>query len=43
MFDKMLLNVQFFVGVVYQDNLGEQKGIKIIFFVWRDKEMDSDQ
>uniref|UniRef100_A0A2K5IV77 CDK5 regulatory subunit-associated protein 2 n=1 Tax=Colobus angolensis palliatus TaxID=336983 RepID=A0A2K5IV77_COLAP len=41
--DKMLLNAQPPVGVAYQDNPGEQKGIKTTSSAWRDKEMDSDQ
>ncbi|KAL4825459.1 hypothetical protein H8958_001529 [Nasalis larvatus] len=41
--DKMLLNAQPPVGAAYQDNPGEQKGIKTISSAWRDKEMDSDQ
>ncbi|XP_031510323.1 CDK5 regulatory subunit-associated protein 2 isoform X4 [Papio anubis] len=41
--DKMLLNAQPPVGAAYQDNPGEQKGIKTTSSAWRDKEMDSDQ
>uniref|UniRef100_A0A2K6LKW4 CDK5 regulatory subunit-associated protein 2 n=1 Tax=Rhinopithecus bieti TaxID=61621 RepID=A0A2K6LKW4_RHIBE len=41
--DKMLLNAQPPVGAAYQDNPGEQKGIKTTSSAWSDKEMDSDQ
>ncbi|XP_011946880.1 PREDICTED: CDK5 regulatory subunit-associated protein 2 isoform X3 [Cercocebus atys] len=41
--DKMLLNAQPPVGAAYQDNPGEEKGIKTTSSAWRDKEMDSDQ
>ncbi|XP_006865738.1 PREDICTED: CDK5 regulatory subunit-associated protein 2 [Chrysochloris asiatica] len=41
--DKMLLNAQPLVGAADQGSPGEQKGIKTTPYIWRDKEMDSDQ
>ncbi|XP_026890764.1 CDK5 regulatory subunit-associated protein 2 isoform X4 [Acinonyx jubatus] len=41
--DKMLLKAQPLVGAAYQDSPGEQKGIRTMACVWRDKEGDSYQ
>ncbi|XP_027963541.1 CDK5 regulatory subunit-associated protein 2 isoform X2 [Eumetopias jubatus] len=41
--DKTVQKAQPFVGTAYQDSPGEQKGIKTMPCVWRDKEGDSDQ
>ncbi|XP_046924613.1 CDK5 regulatory subunit-associated protein 2 isoform X7 [Lynx rufus] len=41
--DKTLLKAQPLVGAAYQDSPGEQKGIRTMACVWRDKEGDSYQ
>ncbi|XP_004411600.1 PREDICTED: CDK5 regulatory subunit-associated protein 2 [Odobenus rosmarus divergens] len=41
--DKTVQKAQPLVGAAYQDSPGEQKGIKTMPCVWRDKEGDSDQ
>uniref|UniRef100_A0A7N5JL43 CDK5 regulatory subunit-associated protein 2 n=1 Tax=Ailuropoda melanoleuca TaxID=9646 RepID=A0A7N5JL43_AILME len=41
--DETLQKAQPLVGATYQDSPGEQKGIKTMPCVWRDKEGDSDQ